>query len=317
MLTTYRKLFSVSFEHSYFSDGRCRGLGLEPTTDTAYLLKRHAFLFRQHATGFDLLFENASGKELTRERILMEAHTLRFYINLTDVTLFSITTGLPADPREALMWFTNIDAEGRQAINRELLHAGEFSGATEIRQLTMMKKQLVEEQMNSGKANEPAHQVNAWQDGPSFEQLYFTPRFGIVEIKLHEQLGESLFVRFESRSLFWRYILISPYLNQLENPMVVNINTKMIFQGPEGLILPDGKKGIAFISKAPIPLSQIPDQSYRLGVNYDPQTNLFQKDIILSLPNPDPNKISDLPLESGLVIGGYNVTKNNLTTILI
>jgi len=317
MLITYRKLFSVSFEHAFFPDGRFGGFGLEPTADTAYLLKRYGFLFRTHAGGFDLLFEMASGKVQARERILKEELTLRFYMNLTDGSVFNYTAGLPAVPSGALMWFTNLDAEGQLTDNRSLLHAGEFSGAAEIRELEVMKKQRMELQKNSAAAAGPGQPVLAWPGGPAFEKLYFTPRFGIVEIKLHEHLSESLSIRFASRSVFWRYIFVSPYLYQLENPAVVNINNRMQFLGPEELVLPDGKKGIAFISNAPIPLAQVADQSYRLGVNYDPITNRFQKDVILSLPNPDPGKLSDLPLENGLVIGGYNVTKNNLTTILI
>jgi hypothetical protein len=110
------------------------------------------------------------------------------------------------------------------------------------------------------------------------------PFFGLLELTLDADLQNSYTFRFATLSTHWRYILVGDSLTRLENPSVVDPQTKEAFEGPLTVTLKDNRPAIAFTSKTPIALA-------------DPVTRRFQlleqdKVVLNVLPGPDVRYIS-------------------------
>lgn len=110
------------------------------------------------------------------------------------------------------------------------------------------------------------------------------PFFGLLELTLDPDLQNSYAFRFATLATYWRYILVGDSLTRLENPSVVDPQTKETFEGPLPVTLRDNRTAVAFTSRKPIALA-------------DPAARRFQlleqdRVVFNALPGPDIRFIS-------------------------
>lgn len=289
MMLKYDPLLAVYFRHKYFANDRFTRFQLTPSDASVKLMKRFGLVIKMLTDGFKMLYENPfSESGEGRQALLKENITLHFRIDLSDFLFYNYTGYMPEDTGNKIFFFTNQPKQQRLTHIPNLLHHYRFVTEKEI--------------VNMNEA--------AWEKGPKFSELYFSKPFGHLELKLTEDLQESMYICFFCRFTFWRYLLASDYLQQRENLLVVNKTRKWKFI-PEGFtVLPDGRKVQAFISKKAIAVTQAPNRSFQLGENYDAVNNRFQKEIMPVLPNPDTNVISKIADKK-------NVIKKNISNIVI
>lgn len=110
------------------------------------------------------------------------------------------------------------------------------------------------------------------------------PPFGILELTLDKDLLPHYAYRFATRSTYWRYVLVGEALAQLENPSIVDPQTKEAFDGPQTVTLRNDRTAVTFISKNPIALTEPAARRFQL---------LEQGRVVMGmLPTPDVRFIS-------------------------
>lgn len=116
--------------------------------------------------------------------------------------------------------------------------------------------------------------------------------FALLDMHIHEQLEEKYVLRFRARSTFWKYILVSDHLRQLNKPAIVDTAGRPAFSGPENITLPDERAALVFASTSPIGFSEMPVHAYRLVENYEAETGKY-KVVISTLPQADIHTLSN------------------------
>jgi hypothetical protein len=145
----------------------------------------------------------------------------------------------------------------------------------------------------------PSREILYFFNQPGAPRLYagnipcghFGKPFAILGLRLRPWTENNYHIEFQPQSATWRYILVSPHLQQLNNPAVINSVTRERFKGPSGIQLIDGRPALSFVSPAPISCSQRPAATCMLVENFDPATGRH-KVIMPVLPVPDPRIIS-------------------------
>ncbi len=124
---SYKALFSIECWHSYFADGVCRTLTLQPTRDAATICTRHHLRFRPSPGGGALYYDESS---TNLQRLRSEGSPLTFALTSTDPYFDIYTDGVgvsDAAPNGTVRYFSNrdlhvADVRGRQC---SLLHPPE------------------------------------------------------------------------------------------------------------------------------------------------------------------------------------------------
>ena len=226
MIPKFEKLFSVYFEHQYFTDNAFTGFAISPTEESASLFKKYGLIIKPEKNSFTLLFntffEGYSGDKVS---LLKENITLRFCMDLLDPLFYQYTGNIPTDHGQRIFHFSNFDKKQQTSSNSNLLHATEYVSEREADLLT------------------------DFEILPTVNSLH---HFGYIDIRFNVQIAEKMYVRFSPRSTYWCYILISAYFQQFEELAIIDKDGQNLFAGPEKIDLPDGKEGIAFTSSEPI-----------------------------------------------------------------
>lgn len=256
MNIAFGTLFTVVFEHGYFTGSRLECMAVSPDQQSASAIQRNGLLFKPLKNGFTVLYESVmAGKPRTREAALEQALELRFVITLNDPYFFNYTALNATDLTGSLCYFNNISHPAGA------LHAGEFASEQEV--VTVKS-------------------VN----GESFVKP-----FGLIDIRLSAGLPEQYTIRFRERSTYWRYLVISQHLKELNSPAVLGNNHP--FKGPEPMVLPDRRSALAFVSVNPISIKESGNDTFQLVENYDPAAGKY-KVVLKTLPLPDVRAISRL-----------------------
>ncbi len=260
------------FRHSFFPDGRYLGFRLEPDPETQVQLKRLALVFKQLPDGFLLAFETGTGWNRSREDVLQESIPLYFRINNNDEQFFNYTSQLPDQIDSCVLFLRNRRGTGTMDTLPGYLHENtEFS---------------VKDILHNRRPDQ----------GDPWDRQFFEKPFGWLELNIYPGLEEELRACFISKATQWRYILASPYLQDLSDPAVIHKDTKKPFRGPVWVQLPDKQRRMAFESTEPIPLSGKSEKSFQLVENFQPDTGRY-KVVIGVLPNPDIRMISRIHAE--------------------
>lgn len=263
----YTTLTTVQFRHGFFAGNRYTGFTVEPDAATLHQFKRLSILFKPAVDGFTLLFETGPGLERTRAVVLKEQMKFSFRINNSDPDFLNYTDGLPDNITDVVLFFQNrVPADPAQP-GEGRLHENMVFSVKDI-----LHNRLPE-------------------NSESRDRVFFNKPFGWLEINLHEALEPLLTVSFKGKETLWRYILNSEHLQELTEPAVIHKDTKEAFEGPVWIVLPDGKKRMAFESRQMIPLSSKPEKVFQLVENYQPGSGRY-KVVMSVLPNPNVKLIS-------------------------
>ena len=264
----YEILTTVSFTHTYFNNNSYQGFAITPDTSTLHHFRRLSILFRPLPNGFSLLYEVDANNTRTREEVLKEQLVFGFAISNNDPDFVNYTEGLPVDIEKAVLYLRNSINE-KKATDSEIgmMHENPFFSVNDI-----------------------LHNRSPDKDN-IHDREFFAKPFGWMEIRLHAGLEKILQVNFRCKETVWRYIVSSDHLQDLTEPAVIHKDTKEAFSGPVWIILPDGKKRMAFESKKTIPLCSKPEKAFQLVENFQPGSTKYK--VVLSvLPNPNVKLIS-------------------------
>jgi hypothetical protein len=311
MVLKFETLFTIQVEHNYFSDNLFRGFKISPTDDSRQLMKRYGIIYRAVPGGFTILFESFfAGEERNREKLLAEELVFHFRMQLTDQLFYNYTASVPTDLSDKIFWFSNVDEKRKPKKNQKILHQDEFAGPAEALLLAVLRKKQEDILIQAGQADAKNMILFAWPGGPSFNELYFSRPFGFIEIQLNNLLEEKMNIRFSTMSTFWRYVLLSDYLQNWPDAAIIDNSSGKKLQGPEALTLPDGRTVKSFITEKPVELTQKRNTSFQLIEHYDPSNDQQSKDQNV-LPNPDISNVSKINFSGNIVI------KKNISNILL
>jgi hypothetical protein len=98
------------------------------------------------------------------------------------------------------------------------------------------------------------------------------------------ELQEEYVIAFDTRTVYWQYVIVSDYLKELTPLGVIHKSVQFIEQ-------PGEISAHTFLSKTPIALKEQPDRGYQLVKDYDAERQ-DGKVVISNLPNPGIDRIS-------------------------
>ena len=90
-MTAYSKLFSVQIRHNYYEGNLCGDLCFYPTGATSLLMRNQRWLYKDFATGFNLICEVTDDR---KPKITIQESSLQFGIGLKQAAKFLAVTNL-------------------------------------------------------------------------------------------------------------------------------------------------------------------------------------------------------------------------------
>lgn len=267
-------LFTLQLKHNYFADGKLKKVAIDITPGTKIKLNNNGLLFKPFNDGFRILYDkNFAGQKRTREMALDGITVLRFHLTLNDSDFFNYTGGISKEIISNLFYFHNIPGTSPQSFSSTVLHEEEL----------VTDSNLVSESR--------------------FTDLPLNKPFGVLDVRLNEDLSPLLTIHFGEKKTYWRYVIAGNHLLNLKSPAI--LGEEVNFVGPERIVLPDAREAITFESPAPISLKQSYNQLFRLVENYNKEDSKY-KIILKSLPVPDIRTISALPKEESIKENTYS-----------
>lgn len=263
----FERLTEVRFEHEYFR-GMFSAFVVRPSRATQKTMKNYGLEFRLSAGRFLIAYDRTQGAVARgREQLLDQNLVLLFSLELTDLTLLNYTAQLDFKFGKQNFYFSNSN------IGREALHRDHF----------VSNKAIFDAPLRL------------------FPDEGLASPFGKIAIKLSKGLLPGYTIRFEALATYWRYILADEQFNTMDHLSIIDKETQEPFNGPVPITLPFGKRGLSFVSPAPIKLSSRYTTSYQL-LETSGNSVRKQRVLIRALQHPNPAYISRLPQEEGLEI---------------
>ena len=201
----YKTLLTVNFRHNYFSNLTFNGFEVAPLSGTnAYLLKRQ-LLLKKNTGGFNLVMNNDMTDIETKKKFLFsEQYTLQFSLTLTDQYLYNYTANLPENLPGSVFSLKNFSENINNPALNNKLHLNEYVSADDCVPVNVFK----------GLLKKP---------------------FAIISLRLFENMPDGYTISFEAKETYWKYILVSDYLRDLESPAISSTG-QVEFSGRKPLI---------------------------------------------------------------------------------
>lgn len=264
MESRYELLVSVVYRHEFFPNRKFDKLSTEPTSSTREALTKNGLLFRCSPDGFRIFFDTRwAGGVRERETLLQEAQDLLFLLTLHDADFYHYTDLDPGDITRSFFYLSNESPGGGERVKPELLHEGDF--VTENDRVYFSK----------------------------LPQHFFGKPFGWLQLTLNAKLTEVYEARWPVRSVYWKYIVVSQHLKELNKPAIIDPVTKQVFAGPEPILLPDNRSALSFVSETPISFLTAEKQLFQLVENFEEESGRY-KVVLSALPHADPRILSDV-----------------------
>jgi hypothetical protein len=255
----FENLVSVNFYHSYFSGETFNGFTVEPSAETVRSLLNLGMLFKPFNGGFRILYDTAfAGSSRTRRQVLSENITCSFILRLNDPAFYNYTSPFGGDISRSMFHFHNFPRPGSE--RKGFLHQDNEVSPADLFALSHFGKE------------------------------YFVKPFARLDLQVNEEIEPAYSIRFKAKETYWRYILVSGYLNELNNPAILDSANSEAFHGPEKLPL-SGKEILAFRSKTPLSFSQDNRNVFQLVDQYEAGSGRY-KVVVRALPVADPNHIT-------------------------
>ena len=256
-------LTQVHFNHAYFTDNVFNGLNVTVTDATKRLLDNVGLMYKPFKGGFYILYDkNFCNAARTRDEVLRDNLLFEFTLTLTDPLFYNYTANVPQQIDKAVYYFSNhADATLAEPV---ALHKGQYASVQDVVKLDDNRKH------------------------------FFNKPFAKLDILARANLALNYYIGFEARQTYWRYILMSDYLQHLNSPAILDDKDSNLFGNALQIDLPDSRKVPGFISNNKLTLSQ--RYNTRLRLVEKPQSGISNnRDVIDYLPAPDVQYISRLP----------------------
>ncbi|QJD96199.1 hypothetical protein HH214_10140 [Mucilaginibacter robiniae] len=246
---------TLRLQHNYFADQRLIGFEFMPDPVTQGFLSKWGVIVKQRSNKVRFLAEQEKLDKLLHTHL-----KLRFLLKITDVYFSNYTHGIDKDSSKEILYLNNTSAENSGKVGYNNLHQDDFVGEKDIQESTAL-------------AHAP-----------------LTDAVACVDVQLYPEMPADLFIKFRAKDTYWKYILISKHLLELESLAVIGDNNEP-FDGPEEIRLPDKQRAVVFKSVQPIKLSQNPSGFNKLVENYVAGSTGYSL-VIRRLPVPNINQIS-------------------------
>ena len=115
--------------------------------------------------------------------------------------------------------------------------------------------------------------------------------FAEIVLENAYNIKESYYIRFQSKWTYWRYILTSPYLNNLQRLSILCSDNEEFSNQPVKVLLVNNIEALVFTSKVQYQVCQSVKHLFKLVDNYDATTGNYRV-IRAALPVADSNNIS-------------------------
>lgn len=258
----FEVLTNVIFKHSYFPDAKFNGLSVKAKDSCLHMMANQGLLFKTTESGFQVLFNtNFAGRERSREDVLKSQFSLMFHLQLMIPAFYNYTEIAPYDVAQSVFYFSNISPDPEVTLSPGTLHYEEHV---------------------SNKDVYPADR---------FTRGSFSKPFGLLNLWVNNEMEKMYAVSFAAKATFWRYSFVSDFYRELSNPAVIDIKDRDTFEGPDELMLPDGRTALSFTSRNKINLNRSFSDPFQFVENYTSKTGNY-KVVIRALPVPDINTIS-------------------------
>jgi hypothetical protein len=258
----YDILTNVLYRHRYFSNQRLECLAVRPALSAETYLLNNGLILKSFKDGFALLYETSNnGQRHDKSEILDNTITLRFYLTLNDNSFYNYTDGQIDNLTETVYYFHNLNENEESMFAANRLHHDEFVSQSDVSFLA------------------------------SLGEITNNKTFAVIDIRLKEELPVEYFIYFKEIQTYWRYVLVSDYLQNLHQPAI--LGEKEFFDGPNKIELPNKQDALCFISSEPISHIQIPLNRFKLVENYTKESSSYRV-VKRMLPSPDPSSISNI-----------------------
>ncbi|MBS1530499.1 MAG: hypothetical protein JSU01_09340, partial [Bacteroidetes bacterium] len=125
------------------------------------------------------------------------------------------------------------------------------------------------------------------------KERFFNKPFAKLDITIQPGLKTEYFIRFQAVETYWRYILVSDYLQELKKPAIIGGDNGAFFGEPSKVTLPDNRQVNAFVSNDKLSLAAGATKVFQLVENYDNGSSQYRV-VIRALPRPDVRYISKI-----------------------
>lgn len=248
---SYRPLFSVDVEHTFFAKGYCPGLDFIPTAETISLIKNTGLLVRHTRHGVRV-FVDRDNRE-----------ALKFYLTDADAVqrlvfkvynrekLFRAYTELDAPDADGILYFDN-QGRSMDATNRFRMHDAEYVSAENLEKLDSSRITGILSQRD--RLLKPVFIVSLW-----FEEK----EIHIADAKA-EPVYLNYYIKFRARETFWKYYLLDNMTK--EKSHIVDLNNETEFEDTGQASLPGNRIALTFRSKKKVPLRERSENRFQLRV---------------------------------------------------
>jgi len=242
----YRLLFSVSVEHTYFSDNICKALKFIPSGPSATVLNKTGLLLKSSESGISVFYEE---DKINILRLHAEDDlSLVFKVFSKDPNFFRYTVPV-ARSDSSLLFFDNqqitLDAAGKQMLHDDV-------NVTEKAFIDMNAGQL-------GGVLDPKDYLVK----PAFVlQIAITADEQGLCSEKPDAVSRKYYIRFATNQTYWKYYILGDLSKK--NLYITDLDNEIQFEAMGNTLLPGHREAVALQSKIAIGMQEKHNQRFQL-----------------------------------------------------
>lgn len=274
-MPTYKALFRLQLQHSYYADNKLRTMQIEPTPITIALMQQKGLFIKKFDNGLWLLCDTAQIDYLQNWAIA-ENPALSFSLKPTAPYWLSITEQIP-ESAEKYLYFSNKLFSNEIEIENENLNTNQNPNKNNI-----LKSQIIEIEQDIKKIKDEEIifflQNQKYNHlGTSFAQLFLS------EMVWNDEDFLSYNIQFVAKSTYWRYIIVPKYLQESNVSLVIENEQNIAFS--EALAVENKHIGMVYQidSLQPLTLAEVSPYHFQLK-KYNRERQKTSKVLIERMP---------------------------------
>jgi hypothetical protein len=272
-MTTYKALFRLQLQHSYYADNKLLTMQIEPTPITVALMQQKGLFIKKFENGLWLLCDTAQIDYL-KNWARTENPKLSFSLKPTAPYWLSITDQMPESEKNYL-YFSNKSTNNETKIESTHLIENQVKNSilkSQIIEIEQDIKKIEDEEIIFFLQNQKYNHL-----GTSFAQLFLN------EIVWTDQDFSSYDIQFIAKSTYWRYIIVPKYLQESNISLVIENEQNIAFS--EVLVVENKHIGMVYQidSLQPLTLAEVSPYQFQLK-KYNRERQKTSKVLIERMP---------------------------------
>lgn len=274
-MPTYKALFRLQLQHSYYADNKLRTMQIEPTPITLALMQQKGLFIKKFENGLWLLCDTAQIDYL-KNWARTEDAKLSFSLKPTSPYWLSVTDQIP-ESTDKYLYFSNKLPSNEIEIENENLNTNQNPNKNNILKIQVIDieqdtKKIKDEEIIFFLQNQQYNHL-----GTSFAQLFLS------EIVWSDQDFSSYEIQFAAKSTYWRYIIVPKYLQEANLSLVIENEQNIAFS--EVLVVENKHIGMVYQidSLQPLTLAEVSPYHFQLK-KYNRERQKASKVLIERMP---------------------------------